>query len=90
MDVRLPGDEEALIARCLDEHEPRGVRGFHDLRTRKAGRERYVDVHIIVAPEMTVAACHELCDSIVLSVQGLLPGSIVTIHADPGEATPPS
>lgn len=87
MDMRLPEDEEALIAHCLGEHEARGVRGYHDLRTRKAGRERYVDVHIIVAPEMSVAVCHELCDSIVSSVQDALPGSIVTIHADPGEAT---
>jgi len=84
MDVRLPADEESLIESSLRAHESRGVRGFHDLRTRKAGRERYVDVHILVAPEMSVAECHGLCDSIVASIQASLPGSIVTIHADPG------
>ena len=60
-----------------------GVRGFHDLRTRKSGRQRYIDVHVLVDPEATVAQAHDLSEEIEAAVRECLPGSQITIHMEP-------
>ena len=85
MDVRLPDEEEQLIERCLNERRESGVRGYHHLRTRKAGRQRYVDFHLLVDPEQTVAAAHDLCDALEEAICGHLPGAVVTIHPEPDD-----
>ena len=86
MDVRLPHHERELIERCLREHTTDGVRGFHDLRTRKAGRQRYIDVHVLVEPEKTVAEAHDLCDTLEEAIHACLPGAVATIHMEPDDA----
>ncbi len=85
MDVRLPEAEEQLIEACLDEHRGGGVRGHHHLRTRKAGRQRYIDLHLLVDPQQTVEAAHGLCDTLEQSIQDRLPGAVVTIHLEPDD-----
>lgn len=84
MDVRLPEHEQRLIEACLREHQS-GVRGYHDLRTRKAGRQRYVDFHLLVDPNETVEAAHGVCDKIEEAICKCLPGAVVTIHLEPDD-----
>ncbi len=84
MDVRLPKREEQAIAACLS--ELRGtIRGYHHLRTRKAGRQRYIDLHLLVDPQQSVADAHELCDRLEHEIQSRLPGAVVTIHLEPDD-----
>ncbi len=85
MDARLPEREEQLIEACLDEHRGGGLRGYHQLRTRKAGRQRYVDFHLLVDPQQTVEAAHALCDTLEAAIQARLPGAVVTIHLEPDD-----
>ena len=84
MDVALPEDEEAAICAVLEERRPR-LCGYHQLRTRKSGSQRFVDVHVLVDPAMTVAASHELADEIVAAVQAALPRVGVVVHIEPAE-----
>jgi cation diffusion facilitator family transporter len=83
MDTSLPEDEQQQIERCLSEHRSNGVRGFHDLRTRKSGRQRYIDVHVLVDPEATVSEAHDLSDEIEAAICGCLPGAQITVHMEP-------
>ena len=85
MDVRLPEGEEQLIEACLHEHRGGSIRGYHDLRTRKAGRQRYVELHLLVDPQQTVAAAHGLCDTLEEAIRARLPGAVVTIHLEPDD-----
>lgn len=85
MDVRLPEREERLVQACLDEHRSAGAQGYHHLRTRKAGRQRYIDFHLLVDPQQTVAGAHKLCDTLERALQALLPGAVVTIHLEPDD-----
>ncbi len=48
LDVALPAEEEAEIENALQMIIPHGMINFHQLRTRKAGSERYVDMHLVV------------------------------------------
>lgn len=85
MDVRLPPEEEAIIERCIDEYRGSGVRAHHGLRTRKAGRQRYVEFHLLVDPQQSVAGAHELCDRLSAAISARLPGTVATIHFEPDE-----
>jgi cation diffusion facilitator family transporter len=84
MDVRLPRHEEELIEDCLRRHD--AVRSHHGLRTRKAGRERYIDFHVAVDPSQTVATAHTIADELEAAIQSLLPGAVVTIHLEPHDS----
>jgi cation diffusion facilitator family transporter len=85
MDVRLPEREELLVRSCLEEFEGVGARGYHRLRSRKAGRQRYIDFHLLVDPNQTVAAAHGLCDEIEQAIQTCIPGAVVTVHLEPDD-----
>lgn len=83
MDTRLPLAEEQLIEECLQANT--AVRSHHGLRTRKAGRHRYIDVHIAVNATETVERAHALSDELAASIQSKLPGAVVTIHLEPDD-----
>ncbi len=88
MDVALPEQEERVICAVLEQQRPR-LCGYHKLRTRKSGSQRFVDVHVLVDPEMTVAASHAMADEIVATIQQALPRVGVTVHIEPCEGADP-
>lgn len=85
MDMRLPPDEERLVTACIDEHRDRGVRGYHHLRTRKAGRQRYIDFHLLLDPKESIEEAHTVCDALEGAIQQALPGAVVNIHLEPDD-----
>ncbi len=85
MDTRLPPDEQRLVENCLSKHRRGGIIGYHHLRTRKSGRQRYVDVHLLVNPRETVAGAHALSDALEQAIQECLPGAVVTVHLEPDD-----
>lgn len=84
MDAALPPEEEQLIREVLARHSST-VRGFHNLRTRKSGSQRFVDVHVLVDPEMTVANSHALADHLTEEIKERLPRTAVVVHIEPCE-----
>jgi len=84
MDVALPDQELRAIHDVLLAHRDR-IRGFHRLRTRKAGPTRQVDMHLLVDPQQTVCEVHSLCDNIEKAIEERLPGTVVTIHIEPDD-----
>jgi cation diffusion facilitator family transporter len=84
IDTSLPEEDVAPIAECLA-HEGHGVRGFHELKTRKSGREKYVDVHVLLDPSMTVSEAHRRLEEIEEHIREVIPEAVVSIHVDPDE-----
>ncbi len=82
LDAQLPGDEIAWIESLILQHQP-VVKGYHKLRTRKAGNFRFVEFHIKVAPNMTVQSSHDITDDFSREIRGHFPGASVTIHIEP-------
>lgn len=85
VDVSLPDEERKVIADVLLQHSDEFVE-FHKLRTRKAGAERHIDLHLVVAKYTPVVDVHELCDKIELEINEKLHGTHVLIHAEPCSA----
>ena len=81
MDTRLPEEEESLIRKLLDERQE--VANYHSLRTRKAGSQRHVVVHIVVPSEKTVEEGHRIAEEMEDEIRKLLRNATVTIHVEP-------
>jgi cation diffusion facilitator family transporter len=55
----------------------------HDLRTRQAGRQSFLEFHLVVPGTMQVAEAHEICDRIEAAFQTEMDHLIVNIHVEP-------
>ena len=84
IDVRLPEEEEMLISSCIMEHYGE-ILGFHELRTRKAGSERHIQLHLVVARNVSLEEAHRLCDHLEEDIKTKLLNACVTIHVEPCE-----
>lgn len=82
VDTALPRAEQEIISAIINRHAAQFVE-FHKLRTRKAGADRYIDLHLVVPKYASVAEVHELCDQIEREVNQEIPGTSVLIHAEP-------
>jgi divalent metal cation (Fe/Co/Zn/Cd) transporter len=58
---------------------------YHALRTRQAGARRFADFHLLVPGDFSVRQAHALANRIEDAVRAALPGTEVTIHAEPIE-----
>jgi cation diffusion facilitator family transporter len=82
MDARLPPEEEAKIREVLDAHLADIVE-YHAMRTRRAGSDRFLDLHLVVHRSATVGEAHDLTDHLEQHLEEVLPGIDVTIHTEP-------
>jgi cation diffusion facilitator family transporter len=84
MDTALPEHDLAVIRDVLVAHRNE-LRGFHRLRTRRAGTVRHVDMHVLVDPHLTITEVHPISDSIEREIEARLPGTICVIHVEPDD-----
>jgi cation diffusion facilitator family transporter len=84
MDTRLPEAEEQKIKGILSEHYLQFA-SFHELRTRRSGSDRFMDLHLVVSKNLTVHEAHELSDHLESDLQAEFPRSSITIHFEPCE-----
>jgi len=84
VDVRLPRVEEDKIRSAIMKYDCQ-LAGFHDLRTRKAGRQRYVDLHLVMPKNASVEETHRLTDDLEQAIKRRLPNTNITIHVEPGD-----
>jgi cation diffusion facilitator family transporter len=82
LDVSLPPQEEAAIEERIREFYPQ-VRGYHGLRTRKSGSDRFIELHIQVDADMSVEQSHRIADEITASIKAYYTHSNVTVHVEP-------
>ena len=57
--------------------------GFHALRTRKAGNQRYIDLHLEVPRNTSVEEAHNICDHLEEDIKSRLQRANVIIHVEP-------
>jgi cation diffusion facilitator family transporter len=84
LDIRLSGEEEDEIKRILADHAGSYVE-FHELRTRKSGSDRFVDLHLVVNKKLSLEEAHDLSDHIENDIKERFPRTSVIIHMEPCE-----
>jgi len=84
MDRALPEPDLERIRAILDGYRADGL-DYHALRTRRAGRLRLVEMHLLVPGEMSVREGHRIADEIEEKIRAKLPGAAVMTHLEPIE-----
>jgi len=84
LDVTLSKDEIAIIEWAVEKHKELKI-DFHQLRTRKAGSFRYVDLHLEMPQQLTVKESHDICDLIEKEIKANLSNTEISIHVEPKE-----
>jgi cation diffusion facilitator family transporter len=82
LDEKLPPSQQVVIEGCLRKHS-REVSGFHALRTRRAGSQSYIDLHLVMAGDISLEQAHQICDQIEVEIRSVLHEASVIIHAEP-------
>jgi cation diffusion facilitator family transporter len=86
MDHALPAGEQAAVRSAIEERLQPNM-DYHALRTRQAGRRRFVDFHLLVPGSLTVQQAHTLTGEIEEAVRSVLPELEVSVHIEPIEDT---
>lgn len=81
MDRELP-DEDRRRIRAIALANPQ-VRAVHDMRTRASGPTTFVQMHLEVDGELTLAQAHTIADAVEAEILRVFPGAEIIIHEDP-------
>lgn len=82
IDTSPPAHELYWLSSYLQSWYPT-VRSIHRIRTRKSGASRFIDLHIVVDPAMTVSDSHEITEKMTAAVREKLSGADLTVHIEP-------
>ncbi|MHC4215816.1 MAG: cation diffusion facilitator family transporter [Planctomycetota bacterium] len=93
--VRVMGDclreftEGAVDPKTLDHikhivDSDEQIRQWHKLRTRNVGREVFLDLHILVDPQLSIAAAHEIAESLETTLHEQITRPVnIMVHIEP-------
>jgi cation diffusion facilitator family transporter len=89
VDEALPEGEVDAIRSAIESFAPRGVVGYHELRTRKAGSRRYVDLHVQFRAGTSLENAHRTAHELQDLIAAKLAGADVLIHLEPEDRVRP-
>ena len=81
MDCELPDGDRQRIREIALAHP--AVVGVHDLRTRSAGNQLFIQMHLEMNGDITLHDAHVISDQVEMSVMQVFPNAQVLIHEDP-------
>ena len=84
LDTALPPEEQEVITDIQSRYREEGIE-FHALRTRNAGRRRFVSMHVLVPGKWSVKRGHDLSEGIEKEITQALPMTTVFVHIEPLE-----
>ncbi|GAB1233733.1 cation diffusion facilitator family transporter [Ferrigenium sp. UT5] len=82
MDEVLPSQQLAAIEQVLDGYRRQGL-VFEELRTRQAGMQAFISLHVRVPGEWSVAQGHDWLERIEADIRTIVPGGNVITHLEP-------
>ncbi len=89
VDQALPDEEVDAIRESIEAFAGSGVLGYHNLRTRRAGARRYVDLHVQFRSGTSLEAAHVTAHALQDRIGERLRGADVLIHLEPEDRLRP-
>ncbi|MGC9220081.1 MAG: cation diffusion facilitator family transporter [Solirubrobacteraceae bacterium] len=89
VDQSLPDAENEAIARVIEGFGGGPVVGFHELRTRRGGSKRYVDVHVQFRSGTSLEQAHRVAHELKDQISDSVSGADVLIHLEPEDRLRP-
>jgi ferrous-iron efflux pump FieF len=81
MDREMDDGERDRIKLIVKAHNE--VIDLHDLRTRIAGQDRFIQFHLDLKPEISLKDAHRISDAVEASLLAAFPDAEIIIHQDP-------
>jgi ferrous-iron efflux pump FieF len=81
MDREMEEAERTRIKDIVRRHPE--VLNLHDLRTRAAGRDKFIQFHLELEGSLSLTEAHRISDAVEADVRAAFPGAEVIIHEDP-------
>jgi ferrous-iron efflux pump FieF len=81
MDREMDDQDRDRIKLIVKAHPE--VIDLHDLRTRAAGQDRFIQFHLDLRPDISLREAHRISDSVEAKLMEAFPGAEVIIHQDP-------
>lgn len=82
VDTKIAPDEERRIIQAIEEESQKMV-WLHQIRTRKAGVDRFVDLVLYGCHNLDIEKVHEICDMIESKIKSKINNANVLIHVEP-------
>ncbi|MDX6693873.1 MAG: ferrous-iron efflux pump FieF [Blastocatellia bacterium] len=83
MDRRLPLEIDEQVKEIVRRFRDDGVLGFHDLRTRRSGSQKFIDLHLEVERDQRLQEAHDISVRVLRAIEAEIPRARVQIHTDP-------
>lgn len=81
MDHELPDEDRQRIRAIAERHA--SVIDAHDLKTREAGLSTFIQLHLRLRADMTLAQAHVVSDEVEHAIRAAYPTAQIIIHQDP-------
>lgn len=81
MDREMDEADRTRIKEIVRAHPQ--VLDLHDLRTRAAGRDTFIQFHLELEGSLSLSDAHRISDAVETEVRAAFPGAEVIIHEDP-------
>lgn len=83
LDCSLPEDDMSAICTFLDSFKSNGISEYKDLKARRLGPHKKVEVTLVFPKHMTIYECHNICDSIECKMVEKFGDISASIHLEP-------
>ena len=81
LDVKLSDEEINTIESTINKFNSVYC-DFHNLRTRKSGNIKYIDLHLVFPEDTPIKAAHDICDKIENELEASIRNTEVLIHIE--------
>ncbi|MFT8349519.1 cation diffusion facilitator family transporter [Clostridium saccharoperbutylacetonicum] len=81
LDAKLSNDEINIIKNNINKYSTIYC-NYHNFKTRKSGRIRYIELHLVFPENMKIKDAHDVCDEIESDIKKSLDHSEIMIHLE--------
>ncbi len=81
IDFRISKNEIEIIKSAIDNHKDICI-DIHEIRTRRSGKTRHIDFHLMVPDDITVKEAHAICDDLEKDIASKIGHTHVLIHIE--------
>lgn len=86
MDREWPEEDRQRIKFIALSHT--GVQDMHELRTRSSGLDQFIQLHLVLEPDMSLQEAHDIAAEVQRQLQEAFPKADIIIHQDPRDDSP--
>ena len=83
LDGTLPTEDIETIKNIINSYNNECLRGYKDLKARRSGPSKDIEITMLFPENMTISDCHKICDDIENLLKKNLGNCNTIIHAEP-------